>query len=51
MTYSQLFGDSAGAISLFALGIALVACGADVCWLRFKRGGAKERQANVPHRW
>ncbi|MBI3566352.1 MAG: hypothetical protein HY079_14245 [Elusimicrobia bacterium] len=51
MTDLQIFGDSAGAISLLLLGVALVACGADVCWLRFKRGGVKERQAVAPRRW
>lgn len=51
MNYAQIFGGSAGAVSLLILGVALVACGADVCWLRFGSGGAEKRRATAPRRW
>lgn len=44
-----MLGDSAGAVALLLLGVALVACGADACWLRLSR--TSPEKARAPRRW
>lgn len=46
----RFLGDSPGAIALLILGVALVACGADVCWCRFKRPKGPDSCASGPRR-
>lgn len=40
--------ESAGALGMLLLGLALLGCGVDVCWLRFRRGGTSRRRALAP---
>lgn len=47
----QLTMESAGALSLLLLGIGLIGCGVDVCWLRFSSGKAEKPQKRAPRSW
>lgn len=47
----QLTLESAGALSLLLLSLAMIGCGVDVCWLRFGRGGAGKPQKRAPRAW
>ncbi|MBI3565822.1 MAG: hypothetical protein HY079_11540 [Elusimicrobia bacterium] len=47
----RFVGDSAGALALLGLGIALVACGAGACWCALGKLRGRDGCASSPRRW
>jgi len=47
----QLTIESAGALSLLVLSLAMIGCGVGTCWLKFGRGKAGKPQKRAPRAW
>ena len=46
----QLTVESAGALSLLLISLAMIGCGVGTCWLKFGRSGSKP-QKRAPRAW
>lgn len=47
----QMTIESAGALSLLLLSLAMIGCGVSTCWLRFGRCGSEKPQKRAPRAW
>ena len=47
----QFTMESAGALCLLLSGLAMIGCGVNVCWLKFRRRGTELAQKRAPRSW
>lgn len=47
----QLTLDSAGALALLVLSLAMIGCGVGTCWLKFGRRRCIKEQKRAPRAW